>query len=260
MKKLLILSTIVSLIMISCSSDENSPSEPKDSTLPKTISYVYPNEILGRNYTSTLTYNGNKIVSSVRSASKTVFTYTGDVITKQEVFDVDAQGKETKTKEADYTYENGKIKTRVVKTNFTPQYPDGYFIDKTVYTHTSNELISFVRYSVDKDTKAETKSIDGSFMYADGNLIKYSAGASVYVYEYEAKNNPLKNILGFNLLLNEISEMGKNNVAKINFKPSPSSPEANYLKSYIYNDKGYPTKHISYANDGSIEFEIAYTY
>ena len=98
MKKILAIFTVLSLIASSCTSEENSNSEDK-SILPKTISYVYPNGILGKNHTSTLTYNGNKIVSSVKSDSKTVFTYTGDVITKQEVFDVDAQGKETKTKE-----------------------------------------------------------------------------------------------------------------------------------------------------------------
>mgnify|MGYP003576012293 CR=1 FL=1 len=258
MKKLLLLVIAFNLIT-SCSSDENSSSEQQDSTLPKTISYTYSDRYLGMNSINILTYNGNKIVSSIKSGSKTIFTYTGDVIAKQEVFDVDEKGKEIKTKEVNYTYENGKLITRVSKAYFTTQYPDGTSIDKTVYTHASNEFISFIRYAVDIDTKVETKRYDGSFTYADGNLMKYIAGSSIYIYEYDTKKNPLKNVLGFNLLLDEIREMGKNNATKISYKPISGS-DANYLKSYIYNEKDYPTKHTSYAHDGSIEFIIDYTY
>ncbi|HEU0124843.1 hypothetical protein [Flavobacterium sp.] len=262
MKKLVLLFTVLSLIVLSCSSDDSNSSEDK-SVLPKTISYIYPSIYLGTNTKSTLTYNGNKIVSSTDEDSKTIFTYTGDLITKQEVFDIDDQGKETKTDEAVYTYENGKLKTRIFKENITAQYPDGEYIVKVVYTHASNESISYVNYSVDKNSKVELKTSEGVLTYKDGNLIKEqntnSSGTSSRDYEYDGKNNPLKNIQGFNQLLNEISDIGRGNVVKTTFKPSGSST-ATYLTTYIYNDKNFPTKHTSYAGNGSIEYEIEYTY
>lgn len=148
-------------------------------------------------------------MSSTDENSKTIFTYTGDVITKQEVFDVDQQGKETKTDEAVYTYENGKLKTRIFREGITAQYPDGEYIAKTVYNHASNGTISYINYQVDNKTKAETKDSEGILTYENGNLVKHQLGNSTYVYEYDTKNNPLKNILSFDLLLNEISEIGK---------------------------------------------------
>ncbi|SFD11411.1 hypothetical protein [Flavobacterium phragmitis] len=264
MKKLLILFTALSFIAISCSSEDGS-SSGDTSVLPQTISFIYPGAYLGRNGTSTLSFNGNKIVSTINEYSKTVFTYTGDVITKQEVFDVDEQGKETKTDEVVYTYENGKLKTRIFKENITDQYPDGYYIEKVVYNHISNESISFINYNVDRDTKAEIKSSEGSLTYKNGNLIKEQRTSnSVTItreYEYDTKNNPLKNVAGFKLLLNEISEVGQNNVVKTTAKSSEHSNTAVYLTTYDYNDKDYPTKHTSYDSWGvSIEYEMYFTY
>lgn len=265
MKKLILFSSVFALFLSSCSSEENSSSEGNDSTLPKTISYIYPSLQLGTNVKSTVTYNGNKIVSIVSTGSKSIFTYDGDVIAKQEVFDINESGKETKSEEVSYTYENGKLKTRIFKEDITAEYPDGYYIDKVVYTHTSNEIISYVSYSVDKDTKAETKSSQGTLTYKDGNLVKEEQKSNsvtvISVYEYDTKNNPLKNILGFNLLLNEIGEFGKNNIVKTTRTSSEYPNAAVYLTTYIYNDNNYPTRHTSFDGGGKdIEYEIEYTY
>lgn len=169
MKKLLLLFCAFTLLLTSCSSGENSSSEDK-SILPKTISYLYPSVNLGTNTKNTLTYDGNKIVSSISPISKVNFTYTGNVITKQQLFDVDSKGLETKDMEAEYTYENGKLKTRITRESFTTKYPNGQYIGKTVYTHVSNNLISYIDYKVDPDTKNETKISEGTFAYKDGNL------------------------------------------------------------------------------------------
>ncbi|MBS7232452.1 hypothetical protein KHA90_15640 [Flavobacterium psychroterrae] len=263
MKKLLLLFSALTLLLISCSSDEKSSSEDK-SILPGTISYTYPSVYLGTNSKSTLSYDGNKLLTSIDESSKTVFTYTGKVITKQEKFAVDSKGLETKNIEVNYTYENGKLKTRVTRRSFTVKYPEGEYIGKTVYTHTSDNLISYVEYSVNPDTKMETKVSEGSLTYKNGNLVQFKSirGSSVstIVQEYDTKNNPLKNILGFDLLLTEV-EFSANNILKINRTDSEFPNPAVYLVNYIYNDKDYPTKRTSFTSDGkSIEYEIGYTY
>ncbi len=265
MKKLLILSTVISLIITSCSSDEKASPVEIDSTLPKTISYIYPSPQLGTNTKSTASYNGNKIVSLISEDSKKVFTYEGNTIVKQEVFDIDGSGKEIKSEQVSYTYENGKLKTKVIKEDFTAEYPDGYYIDKVVFTHISNDIISYVNYSVDKDTKAETKNSEGKLTYKDGNLVKeeqkFNSVTQTWVYEYDAKNNPLKNILGFNLLLNEVDGFGNNNIVKTTRTSSENTNIAVYVTTYIYNANNYPTRNTSFDGGGkNVEYEIEYTY
>lgn len=264
MKKLLVLFSVLTFVLTSCSSDDN-PTAEADLVLPQTISYIYPSVQLGTNSKSMETYNGNKILSSIEEGSKTVFTYDGDFIVKQELFNKNEEGKESKKKEVVYVYENGKLKTRIFKSGISTEYPEGSYISKTVYTHTSNELISFINYLVDRATKAETKISEGSLTYKDGNLIKeeqkVNSVTTTRVYEYDTKNNPLKNILGFNLLLNEVTEFGRNNCKKTTKTASDYPKPAIFLTNYTYNEKDYPIRHTSFDGGGkSIEYEIEYTY
>ncbi|MHC0446169.1 hypothetical protein ACWA1F_12220 [Flavobacterium sp. 3-218] len=264
MKKLLLLFIAFNLVT-SCSSDENPSVSDNTIILPKTISYIYPNVYLGTNKISTLKYDGKKIVSSIDSDSKSIFMYSGDVITKQVFFRLDQQKNETKIREVDYTYENGKLKTRIYKTNITVDYPEGEYIEKTVYAHTSNEFISYTKYSLDKKTKAETKISEGNLTYKDGNLIKeqqkVNAVTQTQVYDYDSKNNPLKDIAGFDLLLNEVAYYGKNNILKTTKTSSENSNTSVFVTSYTYNDNGYPLKNTSLDGGGKdIEYEIEYTY
>ena len=102
MKKILYLFTASLFALSSCSSDNDdlSPILPIEEILilPKTISYIYPSDFFGTNSKSTITYSGNKILSIVDENSKTTYTYDGDLITKQEQFSINAQGKEVKAK------------------------------------------------------------------------------------------------------------------------------------------------------------------
>jgi hypothetical protein len=133
------------------------------------------------------------------------------------------------------------------------------------YTHASDNLISYINYSVNADANLETKDAEGSLIYKEGNLVKeqQTAGSlfQTKTYEFDAKNNPLKNVLGFNLLLNEISEFGKNNVLSTTVLSAGASTPTVYVASYVYNDKGYPTKSTSLTGGGkSVEYEIEYSY
>lgn len=270
MKKLLYLFTASLFVLSSCSSDNDdlSPTLPIEeiSILPKTISYIYPSDFFGTNSKSTITYSGNKILSIVDENSKTTYTYDGGLITKQEQFSINAQGKEVKAKEVVYLYENGKLKTRIYKTRISEDRPNGY-ITKTIYTHNQDGTISYIVYDVDSITQVEKKQGTGKLIYKDGNLIKsetnnisISFGNGIRVYEYDTKKNPLKNILGFSLLLDEVDDCGKNNVIKITRTSDEFSSPSVYITTYIYDDNGYPNRHTSFTGGGVIEYEIEYTY
>jgi len=263
MKKFL-LPFIALALMMSCSSDEKSVSEQKDSTLPKSISYVYPSLQLGTNSKGSLNYDGNKIVSILSEKSKKTFTYNGDLIVKQEEFDID-NGKEIKSSEVSYAYENQKLKTRIFREDFSQKYPDGQYIEKVIYTHSSSEIVTFIKYEVDNVTKEERKKSEGTLTYKNGNLTeekeKFSAYTVTSLFEYDAKNNPLKNIVGFDILLNEIDGFGKNNIVKLTRTISGSATVGVYITSYVYNEKDYPVKHSSFDGGGKyIEYEIEYAY
>jgi hypothetical protein len=271
MKKIFYLFTASLVVLTSCSSDDDSsiitPSEDI-SILPKTISYIYPSTFLGTNSKSINTYSGNKILNIIDENSKTIYTYDGSIITKQEQFSLDEKGKETKSREVAYAYENGKLKTRIYKTGISEINPNGVYVSKTVYTYNSDGTISYILYSIDSKTQVETKQGTGKLTYKDGNLIKSEVNSDIYsfqngvrTFEYDTKKNPLKNILGFSSLLDEVEDCGNNNVIKITrTRPDYPNPSV-YLTTYIYNDNGYPAKHTSFAGDGkSIEYEIEYTY
>lgn len=264
MKKLLLLFGAFTFLLISCSSDDDTPSQ-ENLVFPKTVSYLYPNPSLGTNTTSTLKLDGKKIVDITDSDSKTIFTYNGNIITKQEVFDIDEKGNKTPDKVVEYSYENGKLKTRIHRILFSKEYPNGEYIIKTVYTHNSNGQISYINYSINTKTELEIQTSVGTLTYKDGNLVKeeqtFKSVTTTLVFEYDTKNNPLKNILGFDLLFNEVSYFGKNNILKTTVTSSEDTKVATYLTSYTYNENGYPLRRTSFDGGGkSIEYEIEYTY
>jgi len=266
MKKLLLLCIALVAVLTSCANDDSSENSfPEDSSiLPKSISYIYPSLLLGVNSKSTETYNGNKILNSSEDGYKTLFTYDSDFITKQEVFRVDKQGNQTKIKEVAYTYENGKLKSRIYRAIISSGQSNSDYIQKTVYTQNTSNLISYLNYSIDAITKTETLINEGTLTYENGNLVKLQQKANsiitTSIYDYDTKQNPLKNILGYNLLLNEIYGFGKNNIIKTTRTSSENNNPTVYLTSYIYNERDYPTKKTSLSGGGSVEYEIEYTY
>jgi hypothetical protein len=86
MKKLVLALSSLLLVMISCSSNnDETQTTPED---PSTI--LLKKELVtedGVETTSNIIYNGNKLVSAVAVGGyKTIYTYTGDFITKIELF------------------------------------------------------------------------------------------------------------------------------------------------------------------------------
>lgn len=267
MKKNLYSFILLSLLLTSCSNNDNTSSSQDNLVFPKTITLTYPNfpQVYSK---STITYDGNKIVTIVDAISITKFTYDGNKITKQEEYNIKTQNTETLTKRIVYEYENGKLKTRIAISNFDSSHPEGNFIRKQVYTYRTDGVISYSQIDVNTQTKAETKRGDVNLTYKLGNLIRLeeinvdsSIPNTIFVFEYDNKNNPLKNILGFDLLYDEVSEYGINNKTKTTVKNRISTTEAVYNSSCIYNSDNYLTKIISFTSDGKTpEYQTEYTY
>jgi hypothetical protein len=245
MKKLLCLFGASLLVLTSCSSDDNNSSEPT-AILLKKMSYVSS----GESYTVDFTYSGNKIISNVDSyGDKTTFTYTGDLITK--IVDTDDKGDVDYTTE--FTYTNGKLTSEI-----SLEAGDEYKY-KTKYVHNTDGTISFEEFRVAVATGVEQEyGYIGKYTYKDGNLVKkeksYYGSESSTTYEYDAKNHPIKNVLGFNLLLND-EESYINNIVKTTYSNSADI----YTNTYNYNAEGFPTEQKSF-NNGTLDGTSTFTY
>ncbi|PAM95691.1 hypothetical protein B4N84_06220 [Flavobacterium sp. IR1] len=262
MKKLYFL-TALFLLLTSCSSDNDSGTEEQlENVLPAVTTQTFGN--FNIKLTTNNTFDGNKILSRKDEETQTLFTYEGSHIIKQEVWSKNVYGSETQTLENLYSYENGKLKTKISKQVFMAL--DGVTIStfKTQYIHTSDTLVSFTNYLINVKTKEEVKIGSGFLKYKNGNIVEEQAisGAvkTVRTFEYDKKNNPFKNVLGFNLLQDPFNNYGKNNIIKSTTTSIHSAPLI-FSRTYIYNDKGYPIKCSSFYDDSkSIDFEMEYTY
>lgn len=250
MKKLLYLFSTILLVFASCSNDDSTTNQ--NSILVRRIVYT------ASGYSSALdfTYDGNKIVKVLTGSYKDVYTYTGDLITKVENY-TDTGSSYGLFSTKDYSYTNGKL------VKFTEKYSGDSAYFETVYTHNNDGTISYVKSKIETPVDIAGEGFSGKITISNGNWVKNDKSTSSYVgmitYEYDTKNSPTKNILGYNLLLNK-GELGVsvNNVVK-----STDVRGTDYTgvctNTYTYDPNNYPTEQKSY-NENALVNTIQYFY
>lgn len=260
MKKTLCFFGALILTITSCSTNDNDSGTAETAILPKTVKFSKP-DYPSENTTSTIIYTGNKLVNITDKERRTDFTYEGNVIVKMIEYDVTNGDKE---EEESYSYTNGKLTSTLYARNFTSKYPFGQYKGRYTYTYNLDGTVKKETYSINAATGVESKD-DYSEIYTfqNGNLVKLvatdqSSGLSsvrTSLYEYDAKNNPLKNVLGYNLLI-DTGDCSVNNLTKHSYSYSGNAASYSYKTVYEYNDKGYPTKATLYMQDGVAVSEI----
>lgn len=218
MKRITLLLSIILLSIISCEKDD--AITPESAILPKKIVSS------GEDDSSEIfiSYNGSKLseFSSTENniARKTVITYTGDLITKIE----QKRGSETYSLE-EFKYDaNNKLKTV-----FLMEYTNGNSKSKREYTHNANGSVVELNYKFVNNAYVPENRIN-TYTINNGNITKlyqkitssfpdFNGGTTnlvteyTYTYEYDSKNGPFKNVIGFNQInLDEYSSA--NNVIK----------------------------------------------
>jgi hypothetical protein len=240
MKKFALAFSVLLLILSSCSKSDTTTQDP---ILVKKM--IETDSKTGDSYILTFTYNGNKIESTSSTGStpsKDVYTYSGDLITKIDTYDT----KNTIGVTQDYTYLNGKLSTYIYSS------PSITFKYKVVYINNNDGTISFAKSTIYTAPNSEVRTSEGKYTFLNNNFIKSeitgNTGETIN-YEYDNKNNPMKNILGFNLLLsNDNQETSVNNWTK------STSIYGTVTPVYTYNSNNYPTKKI----DGTTTTEYFY--
>jgi hypothetical protein len=247
MKKLLYLFCASSLVLVSCSKDDDK-SDAATSTLVKKVVYT---DIDGSVETNQFTYDGNKIVSIVSSdGSKTNYTYTGNVITK--IVNTDEKGILDSAYE--YTYNNGKIAT---SSSIVEDLDNNY---KTTYTHNADGTVSFSENKINKTTGEVIVGYSvGKYTFNGGNLIRneYTTEGDKYLdtFDFDAKNNPLKNVTGMSLLLDDAEDVvSVNNIVKYTYSGTSDTCV------FTYDENGFPTEVKGYNSDGKPDGNTKYFY
>jgi len=262
MKKLYFLTALL-VILNSCSSDADNdkivkdPVSSADNTVHRTITQKNDSS---EATIDTYTFNGNKVLSMKNDNTEFRYTYEGNRIAKKERFSKTIKGSMVRTEIYEYIYEKGKLKTRNILQGVNDN-GEAYTIIKTEYIHNSDGTVSYINYYVHLLLNDTTKMQEGYLRYKDGNIIEKSetieSRTAVFKYEYDTKNNPAKNILGYDLLIDE-NNYAKNNIIKTNVKFLNTPYEEDLLRTYTYNENGYPIKFIS--TSPSQTYEVEYTY
>jgi hypothetical protein len=240
MKKFLhFLAALILVLISSCSSDDSSSDSDSNLVLPKKFDYVSE----GKSHSNQYIYNGNKIVSIIGDdGGKSTYSYTGDLITKIVITDINGAIILT----IEYVYINGKLSSRTqLQTGESTKF-------KIKYTHNTDGTVSVVGFTINAATGVEQDRYEGEkYIYKDGNLtaIEYEGRPSdSSTFEYDTKNNPFKNVLGFNLLL----EYDFNNRVKATYSNTVVT------HTYKYNVDGFPTEIKTFQNGTS--YLATYTY
>ncbi len=223
---------MVFFTLFSCSNDDNNPDK-----LLRSIVEVSDN---GASTITFFTYVGNKIVSIDEADKSTTFTYTDNLITGAIILDKTTQHQST----LQYIYDNDQL-VQVISS-------ENYVIN---YAHNSDGTVSY-----EKVQNNEIRLVHGVLHFKKDNLTKdertlYDPDPNVQItesvsFEYDAKRNPMHNVLGFDKLLDYHKYTSPNN-SKSSFETSTVrfleqdeviSSAHMFPSTYKYDSDGYPTE------------------
>lgn len=248
MKKLVFLTFLFALFP-SCSSGDSAT--PSGAILVKRIVETDPAGVFTFNYT----YNGNKMVESVLSATnyirRGVYTYTGDLITKTEFFDIS----NTLVESDVYNYNSNNLLESYVKLNYNTGTGA-----RVTYTYNADGSISSIGYSgdlINQDTVASHNTItlgaDEIFSHDEdlGTITKRS------VFIYDTKNNPFKNVTGYNKLayarIGSFSSAINHNLTECLYTENGLPVSTTYYH-LTYNSNDFPTTLTAGSNTNAVTY------
>ncbi|TDD94412.1 hypothetical protein [Flavobacterium cellulosilyticum] len=201
----------------------------------------------GSSTTTVLSYDGNKISSIDNNVIRSDFFYTGDLITKIEEFDKVNKHENT----LKYIYSNNDLVKIISSDN-----------DVMNYTYNTDGSISYEKLMKNSNNN-DVRVFHGILYFLDANLIKDDLifddtsdkvlRRKSSTLEYDYKNNALRNILGFNKLLNYYKSISLNNsilsteVTEVkNLDTNQVISSIKLFKSeYKYKSGGFPIEIIS---------------
>ena len=228
--------SIFLLTLYSCSNDND------DSV--KLLKKVVETSANGTSETTVYTYNGTEIVSIDGTEKRTDFTYTDGLITKTVILN--------KTNQLSETIEYSYLVSKLVEVESLGNY-------RINYIHNTDKTVSYERFRISGNQ--QVKEFHGTLYFENENLIKNErildtmpvgiTSSESITFDYDAKNNPLYNVLGYKNLLDHMETISSNNslintVIATTTNGDQVLPVANFYKSsFKYDSENYPTERVS---------------
>ncbi|MDI5886451.1 MAG: hypothetical protein Q8R22_10115 [Flavobacterium sp.] len=228
--------SIFLLTLYSCSNDN-------DDSL-KLLKKVVETSENGTSETTVYTYNGTEIVSIDGVQKRSDFTYTDGLITKTVILNKTNQLSET----IEYSYLVGKL----VEVESLGNY-------RINYIHNTDKTVSYERFRISGNQ--QVKEFHGTLYFENENLIKNErildtmpvgiTSSESITFDYDAKNNPLYNVLGYKNLLDHMETISSNNslintvIATTTNGDQVLSVANFYKSSFKYDSENYPTERVS---------------
>lgn len=254
MKKIFYLFSITFLILQSCSTDSASDSNTPDDSVVLVKSIIRSHDpntsnwAGGNNQRMDYFYNGSKLdhmdwswvdLNGTLIENNFIYTYNGNLITKTEGFN-----NNTLMMRVTYTYNNSQ---QIIETNqFTrdEQANSIYHSHKSLFTYNPDGTVTEQYYEGSFNNPVQYV-IRYTYTIADGeirNIVEANPNGYINktkVFSYDNKNNPFKNVTGFNLLLGGF--MGGRNYNVIQETVNYSAGSSNTKTyTYSYNSDNYP--------------------
>ncbi len=263
MKKLIYACSVLALLFSSCSGDSDSPAT--DGTLLKKI---IGTDSDGEVFTINYTYSGNKIVKAAYSdGSHDDYTYTGDLITKIEIYSDLTTLSDTEIYE--YNSDN-KLVNYIMKSNIGDE---PRFASRTAYVYNADGTISFTDYTGTHDSQTEFAA-DGK-IYANKYEENVVLGGptpdhiDAHTCTFDGKNNPLKNVTGmgrihFSAGNREGFDYTQNVVSDVHTNTNGAGlTQPMYDSTFTYNSNNYPvteeeTYHVYGGGDEITTYQFFY--
>ena len=242
MKKFFAMAAIASLMLTSCSDDDNNDvGNPSANTilLTKTVETDY----LGDQYVSNYFYEGTKLVKITHNdGGEDIFTYSGDKLTTIEY----SENGELVQKDQ-FTYNSNGQLTTFVMLDYELEWGD-----KTVFTYNNDGTVSIADYIGDL-TSQETLSNNDIFTVQNNNIISIQGEGETITYSFDDKHNPFSNITSYMSVVYAYQEGGVNNITTY------TGSEENSTTTYTYNSAGFPTNSVETFGSGET-YTTVYTY
>ncbi|MDP5200909.1 hypothetical protein [Flavobacterium sp. DG2-3] len=258
MKKFLCLFSALTLSLTSCSSDDNGSEEGSAALLPTKITETVVENGKSGTLDYTLTYDGNKLKQiSLSDASKSVYTYTGDLITKVEYF------KSGVLQWTDvYAYEGTKLVSKITTDAFNTTSQE-----KLTFVYNANGTVNVNESEIinRQEIKYDTTTL---YTFANGNIIstEFIDGVKEKITStYDDKKSPFVNITGLKLLLdldNEFDFYSANNALTSVTVTYNADGKAVQTASVDYKLKYNSSNFLSeiFAGDANDSFKVQITY
>ncbi|HSD14889.1 MAG TPA: hypothetical protein VLB74_09600 [Flavobacterium sp.] len=239
MKKLIYAFSALALLFASCSSDSDSSSN--DSSATVLLKKIIETDWDGAVTTSILTYNGDKLQRITNDdGTYEVYTYSGDLITKSESFDENDARYEAFV----YTYNS---ESKLIEAKWLDYLGEGGGSSKVLYTHNSDGTVSYEEFT--GDVSSQTEFYREGKIYSD-KIEEYApefdgtpAHTITHTYTYDDKNQPMKNVKGYDKIWFAFTDYGTNYLNNMTSNLHTTTLGVNQPISstvYTYNSQNYP--------------------